>query len=178
MDLPYETLQRIFRDLTAEEMSQSRGDFSISESSREWNAETTIRDRDERGAGSIGVDSLELIQLATRMSEYFGLEQFGIGDSLLRGKTMGDWCRMIHDVMEPAWESITVRSSGTTGTPKASAHSRENLERECRGWETLLGPVQRIVSLVPAHHLYGLVWSCLLPSSIGQGGWRARAGWR
>ena len=184
MDLQHKALLRVFRDLAAEELSNSRNDFSSSESSRDWTTETTIRDRDERGAGSIGVDSLELIQLATRISEFFELKQFGIGDSLLRGKTIQDWCGIIYDFMQPDWESITVRSSGTTGTPQTWAHSRKNLKRECGGWETLLGSVGRIVSLVPAHHLYGLVWGCLLPASIGKGGlevvdarWETAQGW-
>lgn len=184
MNLHQESIARIFRDLAAEELAQSRGDQYLHEASQDWELTTAIRDRDDSGCGSLGVDSLELLNLATRTNEYFHLSDFGMADSILRGKTLGDWARLIDEAIQPDWEALTVRSSGTTGQPKAFRCLREVLGVECAHWAQLLGPVGRIVSLVPAHHLYGLIWTALLPSACSgempeviEARWQAGNGW-
>lgn len=184
MNLHQESILRIFRDLAAEELSQSRGDRYIEETSQDWNRETAIRDRDENGNGNLGVDSLELLNLAARANEFFHLRDFGMSDSVLRGKTLGDWARLIDEAIQPDWEELTIRSSGTTGEPKTFRVRRDVLAEECAHWINVLGQVERFVSLVPAQHLYGLIWTALLPSAYAgaeqqvlEARWKAGNGW-
>ena len=55
------------------------------------------------------------------------------------------------------------RSSGSTGTPRWHAHRLADLAQEMQVVGAVLGPVQRIVSAVPCHHIYGHLFGVLLP---------------
>lgn len=66
-----------------------------------------------------------------------------------------------------AWTGFTVRSSGTTSAPKPVHHTRACLEAEVASWCALLPEAARVLSMIPPHHLYGLVWTVLWPGAMG-----------
>jgi 4-coumarate--CoA ligase len=47
------------------------------------------------------------------------------------------------------------------------AHHLDRLRAEVLFWADLLAPVRRIIALVPAHHIYGFIFTVLLPQALG-----------
>ncbi len=70
-----------------------------------------------------------------------------------------------------------VSSGGTTGEPKVVVQSAADLQREVESWCELMAGARRVVALIPAHHLYGLVWTVLWPEQAGMEvvDWRGEA---
>ncbi len=61
---------------------------------------------------------------------------------------------------------VTFLTSGSTGTPKKCFHSNDMIRQEAYGVKFLFPEVQRIVSLVPASHLYGFTFTVALPHAL------------
>ena len=59
--------------------------------------------------------------------------------------------------------SVTFLTSGSTGAPKKCVHTREMIEEEAYGVAPVFNGVKRVVSLVPASHLYGFTFTVALP---------------
>lgn len=70
-----------------------------------------------------------------------------------------------------AWQSssrrITFYTSGSTGIPKACPHSQSMLEQEAAFLAPYFHGRSRILSVVPAHHLYGFSFGVHLPAFCG-----------
>jgi len=60
-------------------------------------------------------------------------------------------------------QQVVFLTSGSTGTPKRCVHTVDMIWEEARGVAPLFGGVKRIVSLVPANHLYGFSFTVALP---------------
>ncbi|MCJ2121107.1 AMP-binding protein [Methylobacterium sp. J-077] len=115
----------------------------------------------------LGCDSLERLWLAAAVNEMFNLHEVGDEDCLLTDATFGAWI----DRVEAAWRSgvdtITLTTSGTTGRPKRCPHAAASLLMEAEFLGDLFRDRRRVVSLVPAHHAYGLLFTALLPDALG-----------
>lgn len=61
---------------------------------------------------------------------------------------------------------VTFLTSGSTGTPKKCFHSSNMIWQEAHGVKTLFPKVKRVVSLVPASHLYGFTFTVALPHAL------------
>lgn len=61
---------------------------------------------------------------------------------------------------------VTFLTSGSTGTPKKCFHSNDMIRQEAYGVKFLFPEVKRIVSLVPASHLYGFTFTVALPHAL------------
>lgn len=61
---------------------------------------------------------------------------------------------------------ITFLTSGSTGTPKKCFHSGDMIWQEAHGVKSLFPAVKRVVSLVPASHLYGFTFTVALPHAL------------
>ncbi|MCH2454876.1 MAG: hypothetical protein MK192_04155 [Idiomarina sp.] len=116
------------------------------------------------------VDSLEWMAIAGRVVQFFNMEESGIEDYLLRKNTLSDWADIVAKAREIASEDITVTTSGSTGEPKACQHSWSNLADESQFLSDLIkqqsAQVNQVVALVPSHHIYGLLFSVLLPDIL------------
>ncbi len=114
----------------------------------------------------LGFDSLEKLRLAASVNEMFHLHEVGCEDSLLTDATFGAWI----DRVEAAWHSgvasVTFTTSGTTGRPKRCSHDAVHLRTEIAFLADLFRDRQRIVSLVPTHHVYGFLFCALLPDAL------------
>lgn len=62
---------------------------------------------------------------------------------------------------------LTFRTSGSTGTPKPCRHRLRDLRQEAAGYPPLLPPVRRLICCVPCHHIYGTIWTALVPDALG-----------
>ncbi|MGZ4619550.1 MAG: AMP-binding protein, partial [Frankiaceae bacterium] len=93
--------------------------------------------------------------------------------SLLAGHTEGHG----QDHSQPSWPLVDPRdpavlqyTNGTTGAPRAAVLSHRNLVAnalQCRAWLPQLGEgSERVVAVLPLHHVYGLMLSLVYPTAI------------
>lgn len=156
---------RLVRAIIAEEMARLMPELARRNPAAAWNDGTRI---DEDG---LGFDSLARIDLVTVLNRRFGLHRSGVEDYMLVRPTLGDWAELMaeHFRRAEADLEITFHSSGSTGTPKAIRHRLGDLIEEIDAHVANALPFrpQRILSLVPAHHIYGFLFTVLLPARLG-----------
>lgn len=176
--LTLQSIERLVQDLLTAELKRSRGEGFARE--KALSRETYLLEQQApAGADCLAMDSLERLSAAARLNQFFHLHEWGMEEWLLRKKTVGELAEFIHTtVLDPAvpWERLTVCTSGTTGEPKPVTHGRAELAAEVAAWQELLPGVTRIVSLIPSHHMYGLIWTVLLPGASGCAVESARSG--
>lgn len=114
----------------------------------------------------LGADSLEMMALAGAVNEFFHLHDTGCADLLLARRQFGDWVDLAHHACGREAARITFRTSGSTGSPKRCTHSLASLATEAAEHVGRLQP-GRIFAAVPTHHIYGFIFSALVPSLAG-----------
>ena len=158
---------RLARAIVAEEMARQMPDLARRSPPGTWTGQTRI---DEEG---LGFDSLARIDLVTAMNQRFSLYRSGVEDYLLIRLTLGDWGELLaeHFRRAPLDLPIAFRSSGSTGAPKEVQHSLGDLCEEVDAHVAAALPFRphRILSLVPPHHIYGFLFTVLLPARLGCG---------
>ncbi|WP_426195805.1 AMP-binding enzyme [Massilia sp. DWR3-1-1] len=122
----------------------------------------------------LGADSLELMALTAALAEVLQLPQAGMLDALLADSSLDAWVAVLQAALEqpapiasPA--RLGFRSSGSSGLPTSSVHPLAHLWQEVAALAPLLPGRRRIVSAVPCHHIYGFLWTVLLPQLAGPG---------
>ena len=121
----------------------------------------------------LGFDSLSRLDLVLRVNRFFQLHSSGVDDYLLIRRTIGDWVDLVmqHHALCQGNVQFTFLTSGSTGEPKPITHDLEALQAEVYGLFAGPNPIiptaGRIIALVPPHHIYGFLFSCLLPSLTG-----------
>lgn len=118
---------------------------------------------DDNFIQKLGIDSLELITIATEVNIFFNLHKLGIEDYLLVKKTLDDWTDIANQSIEYNNGLLTFSTSGSTGKPKRFDHHLDILLNEAKELNSILSPFNRIISLVPSHHIYGFLYTILLP---------------
>ena len=118
----------------------------------------------------LGADSLEVLALATAFSEMLHLHRSGIEDYLLARLKIEDWAAIARQSLRQFSSELTFRTSGSAGSPKRCSHHTSSLWQEVSVLAALLPGRQRIVSAVPSHHIYGFLFTVLLPQELGPGG--------
>lgn len=153
------SITRIVGDLVAAELTASRGRDPREDGGR-WSETTRFDDN------GLDLDSLERLDASAALSEYFHLHEHGTEDYLLARRTLGEWCDIVEEALAATGARVTFRTSGSTGAPKRVTHELADLAVEVDGWAAALasGP---IVALVPAHHIYGTMFTALLPDRLG-----------
>lgn len=109
------------------------------------------------------LDSLEIIIFATRISSFFNIHKVGIEDNLLRKRDINFWAEICSQSLMLNGGLITFQTSGSTREPKDITHNISSLKREAYELKEILSPFKKIISLVPAHHIYGFLFGVLLP---------------
>ncbi|MDB5795698.1 MAG: hypothetical protein JWR25_2077 [Noviherbaspirillum sp.] len=115
----------------------------------------------------LGADSLELMQLGTALAEAIHLHEAGIEDGLLARRSLADWVGIAQTGLAHYSSELTFRTSGSSGMPKACVHALATLHQETERLATLFTGRRRILSAVPSHHIYGFLFTVLLPQMIG-----------
>ena len=116
------------------------------------------------GDEGLGLDSLEQLGTLGALAEMFGLDDGWLGAE--PPGRVGDWIDWVtarHD----GGREITVMTSGSTGAPRACRHALGDLLDEAAYLSARFADRRRVVAMVPAHHLYGIVWTALLPGALG-----------
>lgn len=158
-----EALRRILASLVTEETRRARGNGGVTAPDRPdaW--------RDDRAlsVGGRDLDSLETVHAAAALNEMFALDEDGREWRHRPPVTVGDWLDEIANRMSGPAPSVTVMTSGSTGIPKPCTHILDDLLEEAAWYRDLLPSAGRVIALVPAHHIYGLIWTALLPAALG-----------
>lgn len=155
------SIRRIVLDLLAEELASSRGRSASDLGAAEWSAATRV------DAAGLDLDSLERLNVVAALNEFFHLHEYGAEDRLLGLPVIGEWCELVAQSLAATGTHLTFRTSGSTGAPKRCTHAIADLMAEVDGWAAMLGPVRRVVGLVPSHHIYGTIFTALLPDRLG-----------
>jgi long-chain acyl-CoA synthetase len=154
--------------MTAELKAARGGVFRAGElphsSSGGWFEDLNIADF---GSNSLGCDSLEFIGLAAATNEMFHLANANLDVEVFSARTFGDWL----DIIEAGWRAgivrITFRTSGSTGIPKRCTHEFPYLRTEVSYLANMFNAERRVVALVAAHHIYGFLFTAMLPDRLG-----------
>ena len=113
------------------------------------------------------LDSLEFLDLATAVAVQFHLYQTGLDDALMASRRLADWVTTILRSRARWDESISFQTSGATGRPKLCTHPLAFLEQEIGFTADRLRDRRRVLSVVPCHHIYGFLFSIMLPACLG-----------
>ncbi|MGN6580048.1 MAG: AMP-binding enzyme [Bordetella sp.] len=113
------------------------------------------------------VDSLEMLTLASRLSEMLHIHRAGIEDYLLAKLHLQDWTSVALTSLRRFSADLTFHTSGSSGAPKPCTHSCDWLWQEVATLQTLFAGRRRILSAVSSHHIYGFLFTVLLPQALG-----------
>ena len=117
---------------------------------------------------SFAMNSLDMISMASRAAGSLGLDRTGLSDLLLARRSFQGWLEVMRRSLQADDSQIGFYSSGSTGSPAMTLHTVDHLLTECQAFEQVLNGLDvapgRLVSTVPSHHIYGFIWSQLLPA--------------
>jgi 4-coumarate--CoA ligase (photoactive yellow protein activation family) len=155
---------RVVSDLLAAELAQARpGRAAVPPP---WPRELDfVRD--------LGTDSLELLGMATALAEALHLARADVDARLLARPRLADWVAAaragLHAAADGPGAALTFRTSGSSGSPKRCTHALALLWQETVELARLLPGRKRILSVVPSHHIYGFLFTVLLPRALQAG---------
>ncbi|MEL6132433.1 MAG: AMP-binding protein [Bacteroidota bacterium] len=117
----------------------------------------------------LGLDSLEVFELAAYFHSVFHLMSGPISQYLLQYRRAEEWLDAIEEGANDWNRPMTFFTSGSTGTPKGCNHDKKYLMQEIEAWNHLLQPKGTFWRAVSPLHMYGFIFSVLLPYHIGSG---------
>lgn len=120
----------------------------------------------------LGADSLDLMGLAAAMETVLQLRRPANGDvgAPLASAGFDAWVAAARAGLNAGGGALTFRTSGSSGAPKPCTHSLASLWQETGVLAALFPGRRRIVQLVPSHHIYGFLFTVLLPRRLGLAG--------
>lgn len=116
---------------------------------------------------SMHLGSIDRLSVAGRVNTFFGIHEKGIEDNLLRSSRVGEWVDIAMQALDRDSPYIAFETSGTTGQPKRVHTPLAALEQEIEHLAELFAGAKRIVSTVQARHIYGFLFSAMLPARLG-----------
>ena len=152
-------LRRFVTDLVAGELSRLRPGATLPP--QPWDTRFAFT------GAELSCDSHELVSLATALVEALQMQRAGIEDYLLVRRSLADWIELSAASLDRFSAQLVFRTSGSSGEPKSCRHSLAALDREVAELGSLLPDCRRIVCAVPAHHIYGFLFTVLLPHALG-----------
>ncbi|MEL6876474.1 MAG: 4-coumarate--CoA ligase [Pseudomonadota bacterium] len=159
--IPKASITQLTIDMLASELSETRGRSALELGAGSWGPETRLDDE------GLELDSLERLNATSALNAYFHLHEYGAEDYLLAMPTIGEWVDLIEQSLAETGKHVTFRTSGSTGKPKPCQHKIADLEMEAAYWADIFSDCKQVVSLVPSQHIYGTIWTILLPKVLG-----------
>jgi len=126
-----------------------------------------LLDDSEDADTALGCDSLDRLRLAAAVNEMFHLHEVNQEGGLLADLTFGAWLDRIQASWQDGVCNLTFVTSGSTGRPKRCRHTSRHIEAEMAFLAHHWRDRRRIVAMVPAHHIYGFLFTALLPDVLG-----------
>lgn len=113
-----------------------------------------------------GLEEYELRSVAHAFTEMLCIPDTAV-DQLMSCPTMDEWAQCALGFWHSNPAELVFKTSGSTGTPNACKQSFALLEQEIQAQAEIFKEHTRIVTLVPRHHIYGFLFSILLPKALG-----------
>lgn len=113
---------------------------------------------------SLDLDSLEAFSLAVAVAE--ALQLPNIANLRLMNGLDALACEARRCIGNRA-RAVGFRTSGSTGNPKFVVHEFDVLAQEVECLREIFHDRSRIICVVPAHHIYGFLFTVLLPLRLG-----------
>ncbi len=161
LDLSRDIVQRAVMSAVASELKDGCGRTLGPAELAAWTEDTSFTE------DGLDLDSLELLACAGRVNQLFHMHETGIEDYLLRDKTFGKWAQIVRASLERGGQRLTFLTSGSTGEPKPCTHSMEDLAQEIEAFAPLFAGTKRIIACVPSHHIFGFLFTALMPTRLG-----------
>lgn len=149
-------LARFLADAIADELQMLRPGGAALER-RPWSLDLAI------GEDGLGLDSIERLAVASVLSEMLQLHESGLEDLLLTRRYFGEWVEVAARSLKYHSSQLVFRTSGSTGQPKPCMHALADLQQEVEYLSEALAGTRRVLAAVPAHHIYGFLFTVLLP---------------
>lgn len=156
MQLHPAAIARIVPAVVRAEVVRLRGARADALPSGCWATDVTL------GDDGLGIDSLEIFGILAALAEMFDLDAATLTEQ--PPERIGDLLDWVVSVPGGVRGTITVATSGSTGRPKHCTHALADLREEAAYFASVVAGRRRVVALVPADHLYGLIWTALLPA--------------
>ena len=115
----------------------------------------------------LGVDSLDRMHLAAALADALDLPLSRRQAALWAHTGFGDWLAACRQGL-PDRAQVRFRTSGSTGLGRSCPHALSGLEEEAAFLASLFPGRRRVLAAVPAHHIYGFLFTVLLPRALGQ----------
>ncbi len=119
------------------------------------------------GESNLQLDSLELMALSIGLSRAIHLDESNLEENLFNPPTLANWLTIAHKSLSVFSKTISFKSSGSTGFKKYHSHELALLEQEAQFLGDLFAGQKRILYAVPSHHIYGFIFTNLLPRYLG-----------
>ena len=149
-------LRRVVGDLVAAELALARPGRALP--ALPWSVDVDL-------AADLGADSLDLMGAATALGDLLQFGQAGMQDALLGRPRLADWVAAARVSLAGFDAQLVFRTSGSSGMPKRCTHSLAGLWREVDELAQVLPGRRRVLCAVPAHHIYGFLFTVLLPQA-------------
>ena len=143
-------------------------DFSLKASNNPFNGVASLYKTDNADwKDDMGLDSIELMQLATYINLFFNLFEMKDPPYLLSSNKLDDWVELVFDAKQKSNEYLNFTTSGTSGQSKTIKHSIDYLEREVSFLASLFSEATHIIPYVPSYTIYGFLFTVCLPEKLG-----------
>lgn len=119
------------------------------------------------GDDGLTLDSLERLRICEALVEALQIEPGEGFDRLLETALLSEIIDLVRALMFGSDHAPVFHTSGTQGVPRRVQHGWHDLDAELRHWQQHFATVKRIVSLVPANHIYGFLFTVALPAMLG-----------
>ncbi len=116
---------------------------------------------------AVRLDSLDRLTIAGKVNTFFGIHETGLEDNLLRSGEASHWVDLAWRSLGRSEPYISFQTSGTTGEPKQIAQPLAELLQETEELAQVFASVRRIIATVSARHIYGFLFTALLPERLG-----------
>ena len=114
-------------------------------------------------ADDVGLSSIQIMELAAKVNAFFQLMAVEKTPYLLGDTKVSSWIEKILSVCYTHTVALGFASSGTGGQVRIYVQQVTNLMEEVFFLQTCFPVPDKIISLVPSHHIYGFLFTILLP---------------
>ncbi|NCC26534.1 MAG: hypothetical protein EOM25_15240, partial [Deltaproteobacteria bacterium] len=152
----------IVRSLVFAEIKKLRKTSDVFGDELQLSPESTL------GQDPLAFSQDELTLVTGRVAGFFGLPSEK--SSELAGlDSLGQWADFLLREIGSRPEVITFFTSGSTGEPKPILREYYFLEQDALHLADMLRGSKRVIGLVPPHHIYGFIYTILIPKVLGAG---------
>lgn len=117
------------------------------------------------GTDILAVTTEERAAIAVRVAGFFGLDREK-STELAGLPTLDLWARYLQEQVDSRPNIITFSTSGSTGEPKLIVRDFYFLEQDAMHLGEMLQGSRHVIGLVPPHHIYGFIYTILIPKVL------------